>query len=470
LDPRSVFAELADPTPNNEAKVFNPEKKKRKRDGYAEGDHTQFKEAPVTDFIQTTDPIAMLGGLNKLSFEHNRDGDIALAALEKLPETTREIQDCCADLKVLGRKEFRSLLKWRLKVREVFGLALKKTCAEEDNEAEEVAEVAPMDEELRIQEELQRLNEQESGRKKRERRRENERKQKEIVRMQLRMTAPSEIGLEQSGPNGEDAMFALKIVDKADALDKVVKGKMNLVVTQEVEKSRNGVKERQKDDSSESEGERADPEGDLLERELDLMYQQYQESRSVADAKYRAKKARKEHEDGEWEGFSEKGESSDNVVLDESSEDPSDVEEPDNLNKPLTTTLATNDVEESGLTRRAAIFFDQDIFKGINDFNSTAEGNGYECTLTEKSGFLNKHSSGLLKNTNVYPPNGKSVKSNANTLNKPAQAGKEATIRESTSFELVKSTEEKGDWEGHHEPRRDGQSGWFLTSRRLRHR
>src|ERR1700753_4197485 len=40
LDPRSVFAELSDPTPNNEAKVFNPEvkKKKRKRQGYEEGD------------------------------------------------------------------------------------------------------------------------------------------------------------------------------------------------------------------------------------------------------------------------------------------------------------------------------------------------------------------------------------------------------------------------------------------------
>ena len=37
LDPRSVFEDLADPTPNNEAKVYNPEIKKRKRDGYEEG-------------------------------------------------------------------------------------------------------------------------------------------------------------------------------------------------------------------------------------------------------------------------------------------------------------------------------------------------------------------------------------------------------------------------------------------------
>lgn len=61
--------QLADPTPNNEAKVFKPEIKKRKREGYEEGDWTQFKSAPVSEFIQTADPIAMLGSLNQLSFQ-----------------------------------------------------------------------------------------------------------------------------------------------------------------------------------------------------------------------------------------------------------------------------------------------------------------------------------------------------------------------------------------------------------------
>ena len=155
LDPRAVFAELADPTPNNEAKVFNPEVKKRKRDGYEEGNYTQFKEVPASEFIQTTDPIAMLGSLNRLSFEQPPNGDVALAALDKLPETTKEIRDCCMDLRVLGRKEFRNLLRWRLKVREKFGFATKK--AQENATAEEIAEIEPMDEELRIQAELQSL-------------------------------------------------------------------------------------------------------------------------------------------------------------------------------------------------------------------------------------------------------------------------------------------------------------------------
>ncbi len=107
LDPRAVFAELSDPAPNNEAKVFNPEVKKRKRGGYDEGDYTQYKELAASEFIQTTDPIAVLGSYNRLTFDQPKNGDVALAALDKLPETTDEIRLCCADLRVLGRKEFK---------------------------------------------------------------------------------------------------------------------------------------------------------------------------------------------------------------------------------------------------------------------------------------------------------------------------------------------------------------------------
>lgn len=202
LDPKHVFAELTDSTPNNEARVFNPEKKKRKREGYEEGDYTQFKEIPVTEFINTTDPIAILGTYNKLSFEQSPGGDLALATLNRLEETTDEIRTCCEDLKILGKKEFRSLLRWRLKVREKFGLVVKKGQAKAD-EPEEVAEVAPMDEELAIQEELQRLQEKESAKRKKERRKENEKKRKEIIRMQMHMTTPMDIGMEQLGPGGE---------------------------------------------------------------------------------------------------------------------------------------------------------------------------------------------------------------------------------------------------------------------------
>jgi len=178
LDARSVFAELAEPAPNNEAKVFNPEKKKRKRGGYEEGDWTQFHEVPVSEFIQTTDPIAMLGSLNKLSFEQPPNGDVAIATIDKLKETTKEVRNCCADLKVLGRADFKRLLRWRLKVRDIFGFSAKKKeeeteKAKEAEEGDEVAEIEDMDDEMKIQEELERLKEKDSKSKKKQRRNEN---------------------------------------------------------------------------------------------------------------------------------------------------------------------------------------------------------------------------------------------------------------------------------------------------------
>jgi AdoMet-dependent rRNA methyltransferase SPB1 len=358
LDPRTVFAELADPAPNNEAKVFNPDKKKRKRDGYEEGDWTQFKEAPASEFIQTIDPIAMLGTLNKLSFAQPPNGDIALATLDKLPETTREIRDCCADLKVLGRKEFKLLLKWRLKVREIFNFASKKKESEhEAQDEEEVAEVAPMDEELKIQEELQKLKEKEDTKKKKARRKENEQKQKQIVRMQLGMSTPMDLGMEQaSGPNGHDSMFALKLVDKAGAIGQVSKGKMHTIVEQE------------KEEESGEEDEDSDSDGDVLERELDALYDEYQERKANQDTKYRAKRRRQEHDDGEWNGFSDGDEggsdSDDGIVEDQDSDDSSEdeAEGPSTLIRDL-----DGDGKANGaLTRRAALFFDQDIFKGIS--------------------------------------------------------------------------------------------------------
>lgn len=353
LDPRSVFAELSDPTPNNEAKVFNPEKKKRKREGYEEGDYIQFKEVPASEFIQTTDPIAILGSFNKLTFNQMGHENIALAALERLPESTDEIKLCCNDLKVLGRKEFRMLLRWRLKAREIFGFSSKKRVAVADANSE-VAEVVPMDEELQMQEDLQRLQENESSRKKRERRRENERKQKEIVRMQMHMTTPMEIGLEQKGPNGDDSMFALAAIDKAGAVGKVARGKMGLQLQAE------------ETSNLESDYEESDEEEDRLDVELDALYAQYQDRKSDADSKFRAKKARVEYNDGDWEGFPDHESSSDDDFEQDQSSDEQSTEEEDGQHTGTLLYPQHRSVrEKNGLSRRAATFFDHDVFKDI---------------------------------------------------------------------------------------------------------
>lgn len=360
LDPRAVFEELAAPTPNNEAKVYNPEVKKRKRDGYEEGDWTQFKEIPATEFIQTTDPIAILGSVNRLHFDQAKNGDVALAALNKLPETTDEIRRNCEDLKVLGRKEFKALLKWRLKVREIFGFPTKKTA--KDETVEETAEVESMDEEMKVQEQLQALKDRENAKKKKERRRENEKKQKDIVRMQLNMTAPMDIGMEEQGPMGEDAMFQLKAIDQeGGALNRITKGKMIKVNDKQPNKAQ--ASHIAVDDSDDE----SDEVEDRLERELDNMYDAYKERKAATDAKYRAKRSRKEHDDDEWEGVSadEQAASGQESELEEDSDDESTDEEGTDQ-KSLLTDLDNDKNDGSGLSKRARAFFNQDVFKDVD--------------------------------------------------------------------------------------------------------
>lgn len=70
------------------------------------------------------------------------------------------------------------------------------------------------------------------------------------------MTAPMEIGQEQHW----DSMFGLKAVDKAGALEKVAKGKMNVVVEED---------EGKRKDLDMGDVEETDDEADQLEEELD---------------------------------------------------------------------------------------------------------------------------------------------------------------------------------------------------------
>lgn len=425
LDPRSVFAELSDPTPNNEAKVFNPEKKKRKRGGYEEGDWTQYREVPASEFIQTTDPIAMLGTLNKLSFQQNGNGDLALATLNKLPDTTQEIRDCCADLKVLGRKEFRLLLKWRLGVREIFGFSEKKQehkKEKEQQQGEEVVEVESMDEELKIHEDLQKLKDQDNAKRKKERRKDNEMKQKETVRMQMGMSTPFEIGLEQSGDTG---MFTLKAIDKAGVVGQFSRGRMHI------------AQEHEPTEKVEADGEESEPDGDALERQLDAMYEEYQERKSAQDAKYRVKRLREEQEDGEWQGVSDgesKSSDEDDIVEDDDSGASSESED-DIAPAKVVSAAGSNNKGEGGLTRRAAMFFDQDIFKGIGGLDDADDDSGIDVA-EKKIAPVGKRESEPVEDEDMFDV-GEFHEGNA-----------ESELESESNFEVIKQAEDDDDWEG----------------------
>lgn len=369
LDPHYAFMDVKEKSESAEAKVFNPEKKKRKREGYEEGDWTQFHEAAAYEFVQSQDPIEMLGTLNRIHFRRDGEDSVAQAALDMMSETTKDVRKNCEDLKVLGRADFKLLLRWRIKARERFGLKEKKTghtkaVVEEKGEGEvgeEVAVVESMDDEMRLREELQALKDLQDKHKKKERRRENEKKQREIVRMQMGMTTPSEIGIE-AGLQGGDAVFQLRDADKDSSIRRqITKGRMTALI------------EPEKPQQEFSEEEDSDEDGDLLERELDNMYQQYQEKLEDRDTKARAKRARKEagkNREDAFEGFGDDDEVADSdasddevLVQDQDDSDWSDEEEEEE--EGLTTNLQPKQ-KDGELSSRAASFFQQDLFSGID--------------------------------------------------------------------------------------------------------
>jgi AdoMet-dependent rRNA methyltransferase SPB1 len=453
FDPRSVFAEIAEAAPDNEAKVFNPEVKKRKREGYEEGDYIQHKELPATDFIQSSNPIEILGGTNRLTFTQRGNGDVALAALEKLPETTAEIRQCCEDLRVLGKKEFRLLLKWRLRVREVFGFPSKKT--QQPTLAEEVAKVESMDKELELQKDLQAMKDKESAQKKRDRRKENERKQKEIVRMQLNMTAPMDIGLEQAGPVGEGSVFALKSVDKTEALSRIIKGKMAVIADAEARKDRDsGI------GSSGETDDESDEEEDRLERELDAMYEDYQDRTRQADAIARAKRAREGIEDGEWDGVSasEHGNdiSDDDSLLEEGSGSDEDDDAKEEKPSLLTDLDGSSATANGGLSKRARAFFSQEIFQGISGLLGVGdEGAPVEDISNDGTAGIDQARVTADSSRQIQKANDVAIsKATTRTVTEAIESS-EGQEGSNDGFEVVKRAKED-DWEEKGKRRADG--------------
>ncbi|KAI0201252.1 rRNA methyltransferase [Astrocystis sublimbata] len=371
LDPRTAFADLKETPNTDEARVYKPEVKKRKRGGYEEGDYTLYKEVLASEFVESADPIAILANTNRLILE-TLEPSLSLSALNKMPATTPEIRQFCSDMKVLGRSEFKKLLKWRLQAREAFGLPTKKTSkAAAAEEQEEVAEVESMDEELKIQEDLQALKDKDSAKRKREKRKENERKTKEIRRLQMHMTAPMDIGIDSASV--QEDMFRLKSVEKQDAVGKLAKGRMALVTERPKKDQDSGI------GSSGETDDESDDLNDALEEELDQHWDAYQERRRNNEARI---KRRKQEEDGEWEGLSaDENESSDDDVVEEEDESDDSEEDDDESPRRLLTDL-DNTATDPGLSKRATKFFKQDIFKDIPGLEPSdsepEEGEGME--------------------------------------------------------------------------------------------
>ncbi|KAI3404959.2 SPB1 [Candida oxycetoniae] len=357
LDPREVFEELNNDknSVNNEEKIFNPEKKRRQRQGYEEGDYTLFHTMPIMQFIKEEDPINQLGDLNKFEIDEDEHD---WKVIKKLKLYNTELRECFKDLKVLGRKEFKAILRFRKQARDILGIDKNE---EEDKPEIEVEE---LNEEQKIDKELNQMMERQKQKAKRAKKTANELKQKEIVRNQMQMVTDMNIGID-AAQVGADSLFNLKTAEKSGQLNKLARGKKAMVFSEEDTAKDVEIHIDEKEMTDAAAAANSEDEVDELEAQLDDMYEQYQNRRVERDAKYRAKLARGDDDQEAWEGIDEEEDGQKNNELGDDyqmeSESDSDGDEHINL-------IAQGRQQNGGLTRTAKSFFASDaIFNELKD-------------------------------------------------------------------------------------------------------
>ncbi|PKI82385.1 AdoMet-dependent rRNA methyltransferase spb1 [Malassezia vespertilionis] len=406
LDPRFVFKEL-DTAKSEEMNgvsshnllenVMNPEKVRRKREGYEDGNYTLYKTIGADAFIRGADAIAMLGTYNRITFDTDAD-----KALLSNPATTADIKANCEDLKLLGRGDFATLFKWRKTIRAA--MQMDRPTTDESVEAQTV-EIEPMNEEEAIDEELVRLKEEAAKRTRKDRRRRNEARNKTLQKLQLNMTTNMDIGQDWTDDalNGGDEMFSLDHVE----------GKSGAARNANLLDAADAVSDEEEAPSAEESDDDSEPLDDRerraleLEAGMDAMYKQYQEHLQMRDAKFRAREARrksgkyeewggidaeKKESDEESDGGEEGFDSVNRRKFHEDTYDSDDAEDDEDeraelqgtkvenprkkhaVQASLLTSLESN--EEVGLRKNAAssLWYDNPIFQDMIPMESFASG------------------------------------------------------------------------------------------------
>ncbi|XP_012602721.2 pre-rRNA 2'-O-ribose RNA methyltransferase FTSJ3 [Microcebus murinus] len=232
FDPKFAFKEV-----EVQAKTVTElvTKKKPKAEGYADGDLTLYHRTSVTDFLRAANPVDFLSKASEILLDDEE--------LAQHPATTEDIRACCQDIKVLGRKELRSLLNWRTKLRRHVAKKLKEqakaldislSSGEEEEGDEEESTAGTVRQLSKEEEEEEQLN-QTLAEMKAQEVAELKRKKKKLLREQRKQRERVELKMDLPGVSiadeGETGMFSLRTIRGHQLLEEVTKGDMSAADT-----------------------------------------------------------------------------------------------------------------------------------------------------------------------------------------------------------------------------------------------
>ena len=148
---------------------------------------------PITEFVLGSAPVKALGEYNNFTWDENSP---ECQLWKAMPQTSEALLSACQDLKLLGKKDFRMLLTWRLKAAEKWkkyggksaGGAEEGSGSEEEGSEEEGEEAK----EVKAEEELTALEKLAAQRQKTLKRKEATKRRKMKERLELQMEHPGE--------------------------------------------------------------------------------------------------------------------------------------------------------------------------------------------------------------------------------------------------------------------------------------
>ncbi|KAL7082729.1 hypothetical protein ACP275_14G120100 [Erythranthe tilingii] len=330
--------------------VLRGTKQKRHRDGYEDGDTTLRKLSSASEFIWSDAPLDILGSVTAITFS-----DPTCLPIKDHTLTTDEVKALCGDLRVIGKQDFKHLLKWRILIRKALSPAEKVTPAATTDEP-----VSKEDEEEKLLNEMEELTNAMERKKKRAKRITAKRRAKEKGRKALGKQVDAT----------EDGYFDLDLFSLAS-----IKGKKDLKAVDSNEYE-DDIGEVRNSESEESNNENTD--SDLDSEEEKKRYDNRIEE--LLDEAYERYAAKKEGSTMQRKRAKQAYSKDDQLMEedDHSTVNPyqgSDDEKADEEANPLMIPLSENAPTQDEI---AAQWFSQDVFMDAADENEKDENSDDE--------------------------------------------------------------------------------------------
>ncbi|CAA0807631.1 FtsJ-like methyltransferase family protein [Striga hermonthica] len=400
LDVKHLFQGGKDPP--KIVDVLRGTKQKRHRDGYEDGDTTLRKLCSASDFIWSESPLDILGSVSSITFN-----DPESLPLKDHTLTTEEVKALCDDLRVLGKQDFKHLLKWRMSIRKALNPKEKATPATTTVEQEGKKEE---DEDERVLNEMEELTNAMDRKKKRAK--------KILAKRQAKDKARKALGRQMDAV--EDGYFDQELFSLSS-----IKDKKNLAAVDnnefdddagnigdsESEESHRADEKTPSDLDSEEERKRYD---ERVEELLDEAYEHFVSKRE-GSAKQRKRSKQKHSEDDQiLEG------DDDDTALhsDQDSDNDGASHEANPLMVPLDENTPTQD-------EIAVQWFSQDVFMDGDDLDEDHQSNEDNSGDETKLDFPAKNRKPIINQT--QDSSEKNPISNKKTNN----------LQEDDSFEIV---------------------------------